>query len=59
MLRISKLFFSTHRSKLTEIPTLKQFLSPRISKKQLKMSVEGTPTFHIETYGCQMNTSDS
>jgi len=23
------------------------------------MSVEGTPTFHIETYGCQMNSSDS
>lgn len=47
--------FST-RPAIDQIPSLKNFMAPQ--KKKLP-PIEGRPTFHIETYGCQMNVSDS
>jgi hypothetical protein len=49
------IFPFSSREKVSEIPTLRNFLKPKLSKKWKNNKL----TFHIETYGCQMNVSDS
>lgn len=57
-MNITKTFFRfTTKSTLADIPHLKEFLKPK--SKRSRESIIGTPRFHIETYGCQMNVNDS
>lgn len=61
MLRISKAIiqrsFSQARDTST-IPSLKNFLTQQHIVNEQQPDV-ARPTFHIETYGCQMNENDS
>lgn len=54
LLKKSVASFSS-RQNIADIPTLRNFMKPRLSNKGQSSKL----TFHIETYGCQMNVNDS
>ena len=57
MLRLIRRF----STQIDHIPSLKDFLKKSTLPEEL-LNIEtnsNKPTFHIETYGCQMNESDS
>lgn len=54
---IKNIFQFSTKSAIERIPSLKHFMNP--PSKINKLPITGTPTFHIETYGCQMNVNDS
>jgi MiaB/RimO family radical SAM methylthiotransferase len=55
---LNRVQFLTSREKIDAIPSLKTFMRPADASKQF-CPTDGKPTFHIETYGCQMNVNDS
>lgn len=58
MRRLTKVLFECNsKISLKDIPTLKSFINP--SKVSNIPTSTSTFTFHIETYGCQMNVNDS
>lgn len=54
---LANLCYYTQREKVTSIPFFKEFM--RMNSKRKTLIINDRPTYHIETYGCQMNINDT